>query len=385
MTSFVYFDLGGVVELDFSGTNKWKQLKKELGISLDKDKEFEDFWNKYEAEVSIGRDVETLIPLIKEKFGSKFPTKYSLLMDGFVNRFEINKSIWHVIDKIHQKCRIGLLTNMYPQMFEAIKKRNLLPNVTWDVIIDSSVVGIQKPDSRIFKLGERRAGVKGKEILFVENTPGHVHAAKNFGWQTFLYDSAHPKDSSNKLLALFNTHMNKSILITGISGSGKSFLCEVLRKLGYEAYGIEEMHGLFAMVDKKTGKVNDDFDNQNLESIKQHDWICDKKKLKELIRKNSGKVVLDDMIFYCGTASNSDELLSMFDKVFLLKASEKATRKRLATRKSNNFGCADDVQEWVLTWKDWWENHMLEKGAIIIDANRKIKEIANDIIKKSKT
>jgi FMN phosphatase YigB (HAD superfamily) len=201
--SFVYFDLGGVVELDFSGTNKWAKLKKELGMSADKDREFEDFWDKYEAEVNIGRDVETLIPLIKEKFGSKFPDKYSFLIDGFVNRFEVNKSIWPVIDKIHQKCRIGLLTNMYPHMFEAIKKRGLLPNVTWDVIIDSSVVGIQKPDTQIFKIGEQRAGVKGKEILFVENTPNHVHAAKVFGWQTFLYDSAHPKDSSNKLSTLF--------------------------------------------------------------------------------------------------------------------------------------------------------------------------------------
>jgi broad-specificity NMP kinase len=178
--------------------------------------------------------------------------------------------------------------------------------------------------------------------------------------------------------------MNKSILITGVSGSGKSLLCDELKKRGYKAYDIEELHGLFAMVNKKTGKVADVFDNQNLESIKQHDWICDKKKLKELVRKNSGKVVLDDMVFYCGTASNTDDLLHMFDKVFLLKAGEKVTRKRLATRKSNNFGRTDDVQEWVLTWKDWWENHMLEKGAIIIDANRNVQEIAIEIINRSK-
>ena len=203
MISFVYFDLGGVVELDFSGTNKWKLLKKELGITADKDNEFEDFWNKYEAEVNVGRDVETLIPLIKEKFGSKLPKNYSFLINGFVNRFEVNKSIWPVIDKIHQKCRIGLLTNMYPHMFEAIKKRGLLPNVKWDAIIDSSIVGIKKPDPRIFELGEQKAGVKGNKILFVENSPIHVKAAKNFGWQTFLYDSAHPEDSSNRLLAIF--------------------------------------------------------------------------------------------------------------------------------------------------------------------------------------
>ncbi len=202
--SFVYFDLGGVVVRDFSGTGKWAQLKMELGITPDKDKAFEAFWGKYEAEVNVGRDVETLVPLIRRKFGSKFPKNYSFLMDGFVNRFEANKSFWPVLSKINQTCRVGLLTNMYPHMCEAIQKRGLLPAVKWDVVIDSSLEGIKKPSPQIFKLGEQRAGVKGKEILFVDNSPEHVKAAKNFGWQTFFYDSANPEESSKKLLALFS-------------------------------------------------------------------------------------------------------------------------------------------------------------------------------------
>lgn len=201
--SFVYFDLGGVVVRDFSGNDKWFQLKKELGISDANDSDFEDFFDKYEAKVNIGRGIETLIPLIKKRFGSKFPKNYSLLTNGFVNRFEKNKSIWPVVDKIHQECRIGLLTNMYPRMFKTIGKRGLLPKIEWDVIIDSSIVGIAKPDRRIFKLAEKEAGFKGREILFVENNPNQAKAAKEFGWQTFLYDSARPENSSKKLLKIF--------------------------------------------------------------------------------------------------------------------------------------------------------------------------------------
>lgn len=201
--SFVYFDLGGVLVQDFSGTNKWKQLKKELGIPKDKNSDFEYFWDKYEVEVNMGRDIDTLIPMIKEKFGSKFPDNYSFLIDGFVNRFEKNRSIWPIVDKIHQKCRIGLLTNMYPHMFNAIRKRGLLPKIEWDVIIDSSIVGIAKSDRRIFKLAEKEAGFKGKEILFVENNPSQAEAAKEFGWQIFLYDSAKPQNSSKRLANIF--------------------------------------------------------------------------------------------------------------------------------------------------------------------------------------
>lgn len=171
--------------------------------------------------------------------------------------------------------------------------------------------------------------------------------------------------------------MNKSILITGVAGSGKSSVCEELRKRGYKAYDIENIHGLFNMVHKKTGKIADKYDNDNLEWVKQHDWICNKNKLQELVGKNAKGIV-----FYCGTASNLDELLFLFDKIFLLKVSPKILRERLNTRKSNDFGRTSEVQEWILEWKDWWENHMREKGAIIIDANQDIQEITTDIIER---
>lgn len=169
--------------------------------------------------------------------------------------------------------------------------------------------------------------------------------------------------------------MNKSILITGVAGSGKSAVCNELKKLGYKSYGIEDMDGLFTMVDKITGKTAEDHDNNNLESVKQHDWICNKNKLQDLVHNNARGIV-----FYCGTASNLDELLFLFDKIFLLKVSPKILRKRLGTRKSNDFGCTPEVQKWMLTWKKWWEDHMCEKGAITIDANRNIKEVVADII-----
>ena len=94
-------------------------------------------------------------------------------------------------------------------MFYAIKEHGLLPAIEWEVVIDSSVEGIQKPDPKIFKLAEERVGVRGDEILFVENTAGHVKAAQEFGWQTFLYDSADFEDSSRRLLSYFSEHLKK--------------------------------------------------------------------------------------------------------------------------------------------------------------------------------
>lgn len=209
MINFVYFDLGGVVINDFSGTNKWSQLKKELGITPEKDKQFENFWKKYEAKACIGRNIETLLPLTKKEFNSQLPNNYSLLLDGFVNRFETNQSIWPIINKFHQHCRVGLLTNMYPEMLTAIKNKGLLPNISWDLIIDSSVAGVQKPDPKIFQLAEQEANTKAKEILFIENSPQNIKAAQSLGWQTFLYDSSNSVESSYKLSQLCKSIFNK--------------------------------------------------------------------------------------------------------------------------------------------------------------------------------
>ena len=118
----------------------------------------------------------------------------------FVDRFEKNESIWPVIEKAKSKFGIGLLTNMYTNMLGLVKKRGLLPNIDWDVVIDSSVEKVIKPTEAIFKLAQERSGVNVNEIMFVENGKKHVEAAKAFGWQTFLYDSTNLEDSSKNLL-----------------------------------------------------------------------------------------------------------------------------------------------------------------------------------------
>ena len=167
-----------------------------------------------------------------------------------------------------------------------------------------------------------------------------------------------------------------NVLITGVAGTGKSALCKELRKRGYPAYDIEDIPGLFQMVDKRTGKPFQDYDNYDLEKVKNADWVCDKKKLEKLLRENQR----DGPVFYCGVASNVDELLPLFDKVFLLVASEPVLRKRLSTRTSNDFGRTREVQDWIFEWKGWWEKKMKKKGAVIVDADKPLEEVAREII-----
>jgi len=172
--------------------------------------------------------------------------------------------------------------------------------------------------------------------------------------------------------------MHKSILITGLTGSGKSTVCRKLKKIGYKAYNVEEMSGLFKMTDKGTGKRVIDSDHDNLEAVKRHNWNCDKDKLRWLLRNN-----LKGIVFYCGTGSNIDDLPSLFDKTFLLKANEKTLSKRLNAR--NRYGRTPEVQRWIFQGKKSYEDRLCKKGATVINANRTVSKIAADIIKRSKS
>ena len=207
MVKFVYFDVGGVVVLDFSKTNKYHDFSKEIGIPEDKEKEFLNYWDYKEPNINTGFDADLLIPEIEEKFQIKIPKNYSLLYDGFISRFEINKSILPVIHKLKKLYKIGLLTNQYPRMFKILKRIKLLPKISWDVIIDSSIEKIKKPNPKIYGLAEELSKVKGEEIFFIDNKDENLKTAKKFKWLTFLYDSAHPKKSSKELIQYFQKNI----------------------------------------------------------------------------------------------------------------------------------------------------------------------------------
>jgi FMN phosphatase YigB (HAD superfamily) len=209
MISFIYFDVGGVVINDFSGNNGWSTLKQALGVSAEQDNAFMEAFYPLEHQVLVGRDIETIVPELAAAYNLHLPADYSMLQ-GFVQRFTANKAIWPAVAFARQHYKVGLLTNMYPHMLVSITARNLMPQTTWDTIIDSSVEGHKKPEPALFEIAQKAAGFPGEEILFIDNTLGHVEAARAFGWQAYYYDATNHEDSSRALLAyMIDLYENK--------------------------------------------------------------------------------------------------------------------------------------------------------------------------------
>jgi len=202
--SFIYFDVGGVVVLDFSKTNKWNEMLSDLGVKESERRRFDDIFLPEETKFCLGeKSAETFVETMKKEFDTKIPKGYYFL-DDFVNRFQPNQTLGKIIVSLKQKYHIGLLTNMYTGMLDRIQKRNLLPKVEWDVIIDSSKIGFVKPSREIFNYATEKAETAPERIFFVENDTKHIEGAKKCGWGTFLYDPANVEESNKDLLSVLS-------------------------------------------------------------------------------------------------------------------------------------------------------------------------------------
>lgn len=169
--------------------------------------------------------------------------------------------------------------------------------------------------------------------------------------------------------------MKKSILITGVSGVGKTSLSNKLNELGYKSYDIDDVPGLFTMIHRETKLPIENHDNFDLNKVKVMTWICDIPKLKSIIDEEKG-----DLAFYCGNGSNIYQFMELFDKVILLTTNMETTKHRLSTRTNNNFARTEEVQEYVLGKKDEWENEMIKRGAFVVDVHEKLDAVAQEVI-----
>ena len=195
---FIYFDVGGVVILDYSKTNKWNEMLADLGIPEEIKPKLNLLFDEHENKICVGEDINIFIQEARQKLGLSFQSNYDMTRD-FVNRFEVNKPISKLIRKLKKDFMLGLLTNQYPGMLSMIIEKGLMPKVDWDVIIDSSLEKIRKPDPEIYLLAENKVKADPKSILFVDNKQSLLEPARKRGWQLFEYDPSNPEISTTRL------------------------------------------------------------------------------------------------------------------------------------------------------------------------------------------
>jgi broad-specificity NMP kinase len=164
------------------------------------------------------------------------------------------------------------------------------------------------------------------------------------------------------------------IFITGIAGSGKTSTLAEIQKHGYVVIDLDAT-GICRWKHKETGTDTEyGPTGRDYVWLTQHGWFCDVEKLQNLL----SCIREDRTIFVGGVAENIDEVILLFDKVFVLNVPEYILKERLTSRTTNHFGRKEDEQQFVIE-----ENKkLLEKlrENEIIDGNQTIQETVEYIL-----
>jgi putative hydrolase of the HAD superfamily len=116
-------------------------------------------------------------------------------MEYYLEAIDPITSMHDVVRWAGENYRIGLLTNIMPGFIDAMKKRGILPDVPYDVVVDSSQVNAIKPESKIYEVATEKAGCPPAEILLVDDARTNLMAAEKHGWHVLWFDDYRPEES----------------------------------------------------------------------------------------------------------------------------------------------------------------------------------------------
>jgi shikimate kinase len=159
----------------------------------------------------------------------------------------------------------------------------------------------------------------------------------------------------------------KRVLLTGMSGTGKSTVINELAGRGYRAVDAD-YHGLSHLVtvppDELTGVGAG------------RDWVWREDRVEALLSADHGC----GLLFLGGSSPNQGRFYSRFDHIILLTAPADVIARRLATRDTNPYGKHPDELARALQLKDTIEP-LLRRGAELeIDTTAPLDRVVGAIL-----
>lgn len=157
----------------------------------------------------------------------------------------------------------------------------------------------------------------------------------------------------------------KLYLIDGVSGAGKTTVCDELNRRGYRAIEADEV--LASFIDPTTGLPTDKHLPEN--------WYWDKEKFEAMV-SDAG----DNDLFVCGGAMNKPDFLHRFAKIFTLHLDDETLKDRLLNRTNSDSGKKPEELAFQLRENKKTIQYSKERGSLLIDATKPLDAVINEII-----
>ncbi|HKC19160.1 MAG TPA: AAA family ATPase [Candidatus Dormibacteraeota bacterium] len=148
----------------------------------------------------------------------------------------------------------------------------------------------------------------------------------------------------------------KRILITGMSGSGKTSVIEALGARGLKA-------------------IDTDW-NPRWERMEGDEWIWREDQIRMLLDQEDA-----DVLFVSACVSNQGKFYSRFDHIILLTAPESVTVQRLGSRTNNPYGKRPEEMAEVLHYKQTIEPRLRAGATAEIDTSIPLDDVVSRVLK----
>lgn len=191
-TKLVLFDVGGVLFRFMGGVQALSEITslpyekcyaiwQELDDSICRGKtQPQELWNRIKKDSSYtGSDID-FVPF-------------------WVNHFQPNVQVHKLMRDISKNHAVGLLTNIYPGVYQKAIETGAIPNLPYIFVLQSCETGFIKPEMKIYELAEQMSGQKPSDILLIDDSPKFITSAQERGWRTYMFNTNIPDSPTASL------------------------------------------------------------------------------------------------------------------------------------------------------------------------------------------
>ena len=160
-----------------------------------------------------------------------------------------------------------------------------------------------------------------------------------------------------------------NFLVEGVSGAGKTTVCDELGRRGYQA-----IHGdrvLAYQGDPGTGAPKD-------EGLGHEHHIWDVTSVRVIVADRA-----ELLTFFCGGSRNVDTFVHLFDGVFVLEVDVDTLHRRLDARPDSDWGGGEPVER-ALVVRLHETKEDLPRHGITVDATAPIAAVVDEILRRAR-
>lgn len=188
---FVYFDINGCLVRHHQSA--FAMLSEDAGVTGD---EVESFFWRYNDAVCRGElSIDEFNSLMSDHLN-----KPGLdWRDYYYTAVKPIKETSELVTWVAENYQIGLLSNIMPGQLDRMLEKGIVPDIKYDVVVESYKVNYIKPEIEIFDISAHLTGRDVSEIMLIDDSRANITAAGGLGWHVAWFDDYQPEKSVERI------------------------------------------------------------------------------------------------------------------------------------------------------------------------------------------